>query len=388
MAKIFDQNIKENDSFLDFTIPTETITDNLFEPSDKEKMTIDDMTLDKINYEELFKISDDGGTELILAKPATGQSETIVLNTKTISINGGPKQTKKFVTTQMNSAILAANQINNKYKKPKKKKKKRTVGKRNNGRSKKASTDWLKAAGYLDTKDQDAISCIYVPAEKADENKDIKSEVDNANLKKSDLTTKITANNILKKYNNLARKNPYKVSNISLTEPANAENIASTIETVDNIASLQPGKKCSVSSKKITGKYKKIRETTRKKDICFLLGEIVKAETVETPQRNVKVRAPMPKPSKNSTKNMKKYGKIRQEKAKKLSRIKGKEIVEEMVKKPESSSKSARIAARKISDKYREIKNKEDIDLVEEIREVVSKKMLKQLKKYLINTKR
>ena len=109
MAKIFDQNIKENDSFLDFTIPTETITDNLFEPSDKEKMTIDDMTLDKINYEELFEISDDGGTELILAKPATGQSETIVLNTKTISINGGPKQTKKFVTTQMNSAILAAN---------------------------------------------------------------------------------------------------------------------------------------------------------------------------------------------------------------------------------------------------------------------------------------
>ena len=109
MAKIFDQNIKENDSFLDFTIPTETITDNLFEPSDKEKMTIDDMTLDKINYEELFEISDDGGTELILAKPATGQSEIIVLNTKTISIDGGPKETKKFVTTQMNSAILAAN---------------------------------------------------------------------------------------------------------------------------------------------------------------------------------------------------------------------------------------------------------------------------------------
>ena len=146
---------------------------------------------------------------------------------------------------------------------------------------------------------------------------------------------------------------------------------------MDNIASLQPGKKCSVSSKKITGKYKKIRETTRKKDICFLPGEIVKAETVETPQRNGKVRAPMPKPNKNSTKYMKKYGKIRQEKAKKLSRIKGKEIVEEMVKKPESSSKSARIAARKISDKYREIRNKGDIDLVEEIREVVSKKMLK-----------
>ena len=31
---------------------------------------------------------------------------------------------------------------------------------------KKASTDWLKAAGYLDTKDQDAIRYIYVPPKK------------------------------------------------------------------------------------------------------------------------------------------------------------------------------------------------------------------------------
>ena len=57
----------------------------------------------------------------------------------------------------MNSGIRAANKIKNKYKKTKK-----TIGKRNGDCSNKASADWLKAAGYLDTKDQDAIRYIYV----------------------------------------------------------------------------------------------------------------------------------------------------------------------------------------------------------------------------------
>ena len=57
----------------------------------------------------------------------------------------------------MNNAIRAANKIKNKYKKLK-----RTIGKRNGDCSNKSSTDWLKAAGYLDTKDQDAICYIYV----------------------------------------------------------------------------------------------------------------------------------------------------------------------------------------------------------------------------------
>ena len=74
-----------------------------------------------------------------------------------------------------------------------------------------------------------------------------------------------------------------------------------------------------------------MREANRRKNIFKLRGEIVKIETVETPQGNVKVPISMPNTSKIKTaqKIKKKYDKIRQEKAKKLARIKGKEIVEE-----------------------------------------------------------
>ena len=115
-----------------------------------------------------------------------------------------------------------------------------------------------------------------------------------------------------------------------------------------------------------------MREANRRKNIFKLPGEIVKIETKETPQGNVEVPISMLNTSKIKTaqKIKKKYDKIRQEKGRKLARIKGKEIVEE----PKSSSKSARIAAKKISDKYRKIRNKRNIDVVEEIREVASKK--------------
>ena len=40
-----------------------------------------------------------------------------------------------------------------------------------NDKSKKTSADWLKTAGYLDTKDQDPTNYIFVPPKKAEENK-------------------------------------------------------------------------------------------------------------------------------------------------------------------------------------------------------------------------
>ena len=63
-------------------------------------------------------------------------------------------------------------------------------------------------------------------------------------MKQSNLATKLTAKNIIKKYRNLARKKPYKIPSISYTEPANTEEIdrTDTIETLADIASLQPGK--------------------------------------------------------------------------------------------------------------------------------------------------
>ena len=75
-----------------------------------------------------------------------------------------------------------------------------------NDKRKKTSADWLKTAGYLDTKDQDAINYIFVPPKKTEENKIptdaghyIRSEIDATDLKKSNLASKITAKNIVNK---------------------------------------------------------------------------------------------------------------------------------------------------------------------------------------------
>ena len=107
----------------------------------------------------------------------------------------------------------------------------------------------------------------------------------------------------LKKYRNLPWKTPYKVRNISLTEPTNAEDVdrADTIETLDGIASLQPGKSAQLATKKISQKYKKMREANRRKNIFKLSGEIVKIVTQETPQRNVEVPISMLNTSKIKT---------------------------------------------------------------------------------------
>ena len=169
---------------------------------------------------------------------------------------------------------------------------------------KKTSTEWLKAAGYIDTKDQDAIRYLYVPLKKTNEfSKDvghyIRSEIDNIDLKQSNLATKFTAKNIIKKYRNLARKKLYKIPSVSYTEPANTEEIdrTDTIETLEDIASLQPGKSAQLTTKKISEKYKKMREANRRKNIFKLLGEVTRIETVETPQRNDEVPVSVPKPN-------------------------------------------------------------------------------------------
>ena len=85
------------------------------------------------------------------------------------------------------------------------------------------------------------------------------------NLKKSDLATKITAKNIVNKYRKMARKSPYKVSDIVLEEPSDTEEIdkIDTIETLEDIAALQPDKNAQLAAKKISKKYKKIREATK-----------------------------------------------------------------------------------------------------------------------------
>ena len=200
--------------------------------------------------------------------------------------------------------VRPANKIKNKYNKKilgKKKFEKESV----NDKRKKTSSDWLKTAEYLETKDQDAINHIFVTPRKTEENKIlsdaghyIRSKIDATDLKKMNLPSKITAKNILNKYRKMARKRSYKVPDIVVEEPSNTEEIdkVDKTETLEDIAPLQPGKSAQLAAKKISEKYKKIKEANKIKNKFKLPGEIVKIETAETSQRDVKVPVSVEKP--------------------------------------------------------------------------------------------
>ena len=231
--------------------------------------------------------------------------------------------------------VRPANKIKNKYNKKilgKKKFEKESV----NDKCKKTSSDWLKTAEYLDTKDQDAVNHIFVTPRKTEENKIlsdaghyIRSKIDATDLKNMNLPSKITAKNILNKYRKMARKRSYKVPDIVVEEPSNTEEIdkVDKTETLEDIAPLQPGKSAQLAAKKISEKYKKIKEANKIKNKFKLPGEIVKIETAETSQRDVKVPVSVEKPKSSvhaAKKVTKMYDKLRREKAKKLALLKEK----------------------------------------------------------------
>ena len=96
------------------------------------------------------------------------------------------------LSTDYDRKVKAAKKIKNKYFK----KKIRQINTKN-----KASKDWLKAAGYLDTKDQDKINYIFAPPKKVEINKIlgdaahfIRTEIDSTDFKKENLATKIRRN--------------------------------------------------------------------------------------------------------------------------------------------------------------------------------------------------
>ena len=90
------------------------------------------------------------------------------------------------------------------------------------------------------------------------------------------------------------------------------------IKVLNDIATLEPGKNAQLAAKKISDKYKKIREATTRKNEYKIPGEIVRIEKVETDQREVKVPVSIEKPKgsgKEAAKQIiKKYDKIRREK--------------------------------------------------------------------------
>lgn len=147
---------------------------------------------------------------------------------------------------------------------------------------KKTSPNWLKTAGYIDPENQESINYIYVPPKKPPQNNIpadaccfIWSEIDWTDLKKSNLTTKKKAQKIVDKYKKQARKKQCSVPSVVLEEPTNVEdfNNTDTIETLENIGSLQPGKSAQLAAKKISENYKKMRETNKRKNKFKLPGE-------------------------------------------------------------------------------------------------------------------
>ena len=115
-----------------------------------------------------------------------------------------PGPVLKF-STDYNRKVKVANKIKNKYRK-------KIIGQKN--KSNKISAEWLKTAGYLDTKDQDKINYIFVPPKKEMTNKIpdvaghlIRTEIDSTDFKKENLTLKIRKDKTKKPYFYKEKKN-------------------------------------------------------------------------------------------------------------------------------------------------------------------------------------
>ena len=176
------------------------------------------------------------------------------------------------LSTDYNKKVKAANKIKNKYLKKK-------IDQRE--KSNKISTEWLKTARYLDTKDQDKINYNFIPSKKetsnnipADAAHFIRTEIDLTDFKKENLTTKVKKQNKTKK--------PY-IKKETDEMPKDTET-TEILKVLDDIATLEPGKNAQLAAKKISEKYKKTREATARKNRYKLLGEIVRIEKVETDQ--------------------------------------------------------------------------------------------------------
>ena len=141
------------------------------------------------------------------------------------------------LSADYNRKLKAANKIKNKIFKKK-------IGQQH--KSNKISKDWLKTARYLDTKDQDKINYIFVPPKKEDKNNIpgdaghfVRTEIDSTDFKKETLASKVRRNKTKKTYLDFKKWGPE-------VEDKTAE----TINILQDIAALQPGKNAQMTAKK------------------------------------------------------------------------------------------------------------------------------------------
>ena len=167
------------------------------------------------------------------------------------------------LSTDYNKKVKAANKIKNKYLK-------KRIG--NRKKSKKISSEWLKTAGYLDTKDQDKINYVFIAPKKettnnipADAAHFIRTEIDSTDFKKENLGSKVKKNKTGKPYISFKKETDDMPKDTETTE---------ILKVLVDIAALEPGKNAQLAAKKISEKYKKIREATARKNRYKLPGEI------------------------------------------------------------------------------------------------------------------
>ena len=145
-----------------------------------------------------------------------------------------------------------------------------------------------------------------------------------------------------------------------------------TIQLLDKIATLEPGKNAQMAAKKISEKYKKLREANARKKKYKIPGEIVKIEEFETPQGKGKVPVSIEKSKNTAKKIIKKYDKIRREKKfkkivdvnKKRKKTQKIDTINEI--KNSAAKKSAKKPAKKIVEKYKSMKRPKKTQLVSE----------------------
>ena len=114
------------------------------------------------------------------------------------------------------------------------------------------SAECLKAAGYLDTKDQDKISYMFIPPKKDKKNRYvlikthfIRTEIDLTDCKKENLISKV--------------KKPY----IYEKEMPKSLESNETIRLLDETATFVPGKKAQLAAKNTKNKEKQMLKNRR-----------------------------------------------------------------------------------------------------------------------------
>ena len=123
-----------------------------------------------------------------------------------------------------------------------------------------------------------------------------RTEIDLTNFKKENLASKVRKTKTRK---------PYVSKEKTQDVPKDSET-TETIKILDDIATLEAGKNAQLSAKKISEKYKKLREANARKQKYKIPGEIVRIETFETPQGEIKVPLSIEKPKRSGKEGAKK----------------------------------------------------------------------------------